>query len=189
MRSKGHCFLDLDGVVADFVRSSLAWHDIAEGVVPYDKVSWDFDKRIPGKTAEEFWTTLGEEFWATVEPTPEFGAIVEAVFSAWDAKDVSVLTSACQTKGCTIGKARWVEKHLPSVARRLIVHDQKHLFAKPHHFLIDDRTENYKDWIDNGGHGFLFPQPWNPAYYMRETTIPLLKNTIKGFQDRLPNGL
>ena len=151
------CFLDVDGVVCDFVKGALAFHG---KTLEYATVRWDFYSQL-GLTEADFWTPLQEDFWAGLEATAEKTAIVQAVEEAFGPYNVFLLTSPCLTPGCATGKARWVEKHLPGYARRLLLTTRKEVFAGPGRTLIDDSPENVAKWKDAGGQTVLVPRPWN----------------------------
>ena len=154
--TKPICFLDLDGVLVDFVGGALKLHGKE---LPHHETSWDFMAQL-GIGPEAFWSPMGEDFWANLEPTPEMPHIVELVESHFN-RDVYLCTSPCQTPGCTTGKARWVEKHLPNYRRKLILLGGKDLFAGPNRVLIDDHDKNVEAWRLAGGMAVLVPRPWN----------------------------
>ncbi len=150
------CFLDLDGVLADFVCGALKLHGKQ---MAYADVRWDFHASV-GMSQEAFWLALGEEFWQSLDRTPEFDAIIQTVLERFEPAKVFILSSPCQTAGCVTGKARWVEKHLPQFARRLLLTNDKEIFAGSG-VLIDDSESNWQKWTQAGGRCFLFPRPWN----------------------------
>lgn len=61
-------YLDMDGVLCDFVGAACKLH----GRDPATVTHWNFFKDW-GMTAEEFWRPIheaGEDFWANLEPYP-----------------------------------------------------------------------------------------------------------------------
>lgn len=151
------CFIDLDGVLVDFVQGAFDYHDIK---IPWPEIKWDFLKQA-GISPADFWSPLDQPFWASLRPTSEFSVIIDEVERKFGAENVFLCSSPCETAGCITGKAMWVERHLPSYSRRLILTNRKEVFSGPGRVLIDDRDENVIDWCKAGGTGILVPRPWN----------------------------
>ena len=89
-------FVDLDGVLCDFVTGAIQYHKLT---VDPATVSWDFWKEC-GMTDGDFWTPLGELFWRSLEPTPECFDLMETVLKFYPTKDVFLCSSHCLTPGC-----------------------------------------------------------------------------------------
>ena len=154
------CFVDLDGVLVDFVGGAIAHHKLP---LPALETDWNFWRRF-GLSDADFWNPLGDEFWASLAPTEDMHQILGAVFDVWHpGEEVFLLSSPCLTPGCITGKARWVEKHLPALSRRLLLTDRKELFAGPGRVLVDDHDVNCEKWTAAGGEACLVPRPWNSA--------------------------
>ena len=151
------CFLDLDGVLCDFTKGALKYHNKE---IPYKEIKWNFMDQME-MTQADFWNPLGEEFWANLEPTPEMYPIIRSVYSTFNPQDVFIISSPCLTIGCSTGKAKWVEKHLPGFRTRLILSNRKELFAQSNYVLIDDSDDNCKKWAIAGGMVIKVPRPWN----------------------------
>ena len=153
------CFIDLDGVLADFVLGAFALHGRA---VPYRDVEWGFPAQIgfAGANDPAFWSEMGHDFWASLPWTPEgkgLLAIVERHFG----ENVVVMTSPCDTPGGVEGKVAWIKRELPAYARRFFVGPPKHLAAGPGKLLIDDYEGNVEKFAAHGGATLLVPRPWN----------------------------
>lgn len=153
------CFIDLDGVLADFVDSAFQKHNIQ---IPWADIRWDFVEQA-GLNPVKFWESLGYSFWKNVFRTLECEAIISAAEKKFGATNIFICSSPCKTKGCVVGKSEWVEIHLPGYERRLILTDRKEIFSGPGRVLIDDRDENITGWIEMGGIGILVPRPWNAS--------------------------
>ena len=166
-------FLDLDGVLVDFVRGALkhhGWHDLDPEQVP-----WKFWE-AKGLTESEFWATLGTDFWASLEWMPDGQEILNVIERQAGRPNVFLCSSPCLTPGCTSGKARWVEMHLPQYARRLLLTDQKYVFAGPGRVLVDDYDHNLQRWASAGGLGCCVPRPWNE---MGSQGLPVVDTVVK----------
>ena len=148
-------FLDMDGVIVDFVAGSFEAHNREYS----DPKSWSYFESW-GMTAAEFWSGIdahGEEFWANLKPYPwakDFIASLQAV------GDVCFSTSPSRSPACYSGKRIWLQEHgLADVP--CMMGSQKHLLSRPGRYLIDDGVHNTKAWGDEGGTSLLFPQSWN----------------------------
>jgi hypothetical protein len=89
---------------------------------------------------------------------------MQATEKRFGLENIFLCSSPCETSGCIVGKAWWVDKHLPNYSRRLILTNRKDIFSGPGRVLIDDRDDNIGDWIDAGGAGILVPRPWNATH-------------------------
>lgn len=156
------CFVDLDGVLANFVGGAAAWHglpnpyEINPHAEAYD--CWD----LMGLTEDEFWAPLGEEFWVNLEPLPDAGEILYHAENRFGRENVCFLTSPCKAHSrCASGKVQWIQKHYPEYARRFLIGPPKYFCAHENAVLIDDYDVNCQKFADHGGHAVLVPRPWN----------------------------
>lgn len=145
-------FLDLDGVLVDFVQGALKQHG---ATLEPDAVRWDFLKQI-GVAPADFWRPLGFDFWAHLPWTREGKALLAGL-----PDNVVLLSSPCQTNGCCDGKRAWVNRELPQLKDRLILASCKEAFAHPGALLIDDHEVNVDKFRAAGGRAVLVPRPWN----------------------------
>lgn len=144
------CLLDLDGVLADFIGGLCK----LRGTPRVDPSGWNCID------AHE-WEKMDEEFWATLDRTPEFEAILTTVEETFGPENVCLLTSPVRTAGCLEGKMRWIRKHLPAYSRRFLIGPAKEFCANPRSVLIDDSETNVKAFTDAGGYAVLVPREWN----------------------------
>ncbi len=159
-RQRPVCYLDLDGVVCDFVGGALRLH--GKELAP-NEVEWDFCTQIGfnGVNDPAFWDGMGQSFWAGLEWTPEGPDLVKAIEAIFG-ENVALMTSPCLTPGGVEGKVEWVAKHMPAYRRRLFVGPAKHLAAGPHKILVDDHDANCWKFREYGGAAVMVPRPWNP---------------------------
>jgi 5'(3')-deoxyribonucleotidase len=150
------CYLDLDGVLADFTTSALAVHNQH---IPYNELDWNFFKKL-NLTEEEFWKPLGYDFWFNLQPTNEAFNIVRVVRNWFKRSNIVILTSPCDTKGCIEGKLDWVQKWFPEYRRQCFVGGNKYLVGHKNALLIDD-SDNNIDKYKEVGPTYLIPRPWN----------------------------
>lgn len=154
-------FLDLDGVLCDFVGASLAWHGFD---IPLRDVRWNFVAQLP-ITPADFWRPLGREFWATLPWTKEGRDILAATLDTFGAENAAILTSPCDTDGCMEGKRDWVRANAPELSERLIIARAKGFFGARGTVLIDDADHNIHAFTRHGGVGVYVPRPWNEHAY------------------------
>jgi hypothetical protein len=153
------CYLDLDGVLVNFVAGALRLH--GKELPPRD-VCWNFPDLIgfAGDRAADFWSPLGFDFWAGLDWTPEGRATLAAIEDAFGGS-VVVMTSPCNTPGAVEGKVAWIRRELPAYRRRFFVGPAKHYAAGPGKLLIDDSDDNAELFAGAGGRVLLVPRPWN----------------------------
>ncbi len=175
-------FLDIDGVLADFVAGALRAH----GRPPDTVVDcWDFDKKL-GIEPGAFWGAFGEEFWAGLDKTAEADEIASLACRVFGDRNVCLLSSPCRTPGCLEGKRRWVDRHFPAFSRRLLLGACKEFCAGPGRVLIDDSDANVRAFRDAGGEVLLVPRPWNllagldPLEHLRRKLTPATKEFTLG---------
>lgn len=158
------CFLDMDGVLCDFVLAACQLHG-ADDPYKHDRNLgvWGFDKLI-GVDTEAFWKPLGYEFWSTLPWMHDAGYILRLVERTFGKENVCLLTSPCDTAGCVEGKREWVKQNMPDYSRRLLIGSAKEFCAGPNRVLIDDYDHNVKVFRAAGGEAVLVPRKWNQGY-------------------------
>lgn len=160
-------FLDLDGVVTDFVTDAMRYNGVEDFIYPVE-CGWDVvmacnrlrDKKgLPLLKTSEFWDTLDcLFFWADLKPYPGALDFVERVSKYGE---LYIATSPTESPLSSWGKHMWINKHLPEYSRRFFIGPQKHLLADRDSVLIDDSDSNCKKFEEAGGTSILVPRPWN----------------------------
>ena len=151
-------FLDMDGVLCDFVSAAL----VANGSeLKHDQITeWDMAK-ILGKSPADFWQAMNRDgFWFDLAPYPGLALFFAAMRSCGE---VYFCTSPAKHYGCASDKIAWLRKHLGDEATdgRFFICKDKDMLARPGRILVDDYDSNIDKWNTAGGHGVLFPRPWN----------------------------
>ncbi len=151
-------YLDIDGVLADFVTGSIEACDLP---LTHDQVTeWDYYK--PYMEAKEFWKCIHAQqyFWEDLPVYPwahdlvkmlsEFGEIVYCSDPSSDDEAAS-------------GKIKWLKRHgfLKPDGKNFVLTPCKWLLAGPERVLVDDYGYNTAAFSRQGGAAILFPQPWN----------------------------
>lgn len=152
-------FCDLDGVLVDFDRGFSELPDNSERLSPaeYEETHgknsiWKLiDKYGDAYWSELYWKNDGRELWDYLEEYKP-----------------TILSSPSRSQSSIDGKTQWVRLNLGIKQKpvtkvdeytpesRLILMQQKHLFAKgPNDILIDDTRAKIDKWVEAGGTGIL----------------------------------
>lgn len=169
MSLKRKIFLDLDGVVVNFVIPAMRfWNANIEGEHDYpDGCGWDILKATniyreaqgrPPLDAKTFWDGLNYGFWRHLPLYPFAHQFVESMETYGE---VYFATSPTLSSACVAGKFDHIAEEFPRLRRRLIISADKTVLAQPGAILIDDRDRNVSKFIEAGGQAVLVPRPWN----------------------------
>ena len=171
-------YIDMDGVLADFVRGSLRIHNIGFTEEKYNEFGWDYFKDF-GFTWQEFFAKIdyNAEFWANLDPIPEGIALVKALIKRFGVDHVGILSSG-KSPHSTDGKRLWLRKYLPELESGATFCCEKWRHAHPCAILIDDYKKNVDEFRDKGGIAFYFPQPWNKSEVRHENIEELTQDVI-----------
>lgn len=159
MANKITCYLDMDGLLTDFVLAAHRAHGRERDLDPAS-IKWDFNEAL-GIPAKEFYTPMGYDFWKGVPWTregKEFLARVEQIFGE---ENIVLLSSPVETEGGVEGKIAWIKREMPNYSRRFFIGPPKFLLASRYKVLIDDNDKNINDFRNSGGTALLVPRPWN----------------------------
>lgn len=162
-------FLDMDGVLVDFVGGLHKALGVAYDPksYPYEASKYDMFEDLCAKTNGQvsmdnlYRACDAVEFWSELDWDPAGQEILETIMSVFDWRDVCICTSPMSNPDAWKGKVIWLNRHLPEAKHITIMTAPKHLLAKPGHILIDDKDTNITNFKKYGGDGFLIPQPWN----------------------------
>lgn len=167
---KRFAFVDLDGVLADFIGGAAEVHQrldlLRDGENPgtWPRAQWDSPAAF-AMSDEDFWGPLkGAQFWKTLKKTPWADLLLEEIEACFPSPNIFILTSPFASHGSAAGKLEWVARHYGWLKQRVIVTVAKHAIARPGAVLIDDSDQNCEVFRSNGGGAILVPQPWNSAW-------------------------
>jgi 5'(3')-deoxyribonucleotidase len=158
------CFLDMDGVLVDFVTGICEAHGLDNPYLKPEALG-EFDMaKLWGMSNTAFWRpakNLGLEFWASLKPTLYAKELVTLVESEFE--NVAILTAPSSDPSCIPGKRLWIEQHFPQFKKKIIFAsaESKRLVAAANKVLIDDRDSNVEEWNQHSGIGVTFPCRWN----------------------------
>lgn len=176
------CFLDLDGVLVDFVSGACKIHGIPiDYTQSENRGKWDIEQ-LMGISSSDFWKPLEFDFWANLEWMSDGKEILKSVERTFGRDNIAILTSPSKNIGCASGKVVWLEKNMPEYARQYIISPVKHFCAGPKTVLIDDSDQNIKDFEWAGGKGILVPRPWNSLHTVRSFAYDAMAYQIQGLR-------
>jgi 5'(3')-deoxyribonucleotidase len=136
MKNTIHLYVDLDGVITDFIKGyyeltgidiSGSFHDDPKFWDPIVKAGYDFWINLE-------WTKDGKKLWKYIEKY-----------------NPKILSAPSRENDSRIGKHDWVKRELPGVHLILRTAEHKTEFANPYSILIDDLPKNIENWIKAGG--------------------------------------
>jgi len=157
-------YLDMDGVIANFIKKLLEVHNRLDLLSLYQQERFPTDWFLGGKLGSEddIWFPVdfdGQAFWEDIEPYPWMQDVLDMVNQYSD--EWYICTHARNTVDSYAGKVAWLHKHLGVEFKNIIATKHKHLLAKPDTILLDDNDINCERFRLHGGDAILFPQPWN----------------------------
>jgi len=154
-------FLDMDGVLCDFVSSAFSAHGMKYDHAVYPRGVFAIEKVI-GVTTSEFWRRIdfgGESFWENLDPYPWARTLVDEL---QEIDKVVIATSPSRSPASYSGKRRWLQK-MGMCKLDSMFGACKWLMAKSDRTLVDDGEHNIVEWEKAGGYAVVVPQPWNHA--------------------------
>lgn len=162
-------FIDMDGVLCDFVAGALK---------EFDAMHW-YDRQPPkclkfyellNINQYQFWNTINKnpDFWNSLNPYSHVPELMDTLVEKFGIKKLAIATTPVKHEHCYAGKWKWYAKHIkPKWPIEFIPIVDKSILSRPGRLLIDDQDPNIEKWEKAGGHGLLFPQPWNNLYHER----------------------
>ena len=187
-------YLDMDGVLVDFVGGVLAHHNIDPKEQANIK-SWDFFQQF-GIDEQKFWDTTAaySGFWRNLDPYPYAQDVMD--YCRMYAEEVKLCTS-CGCPAAASGKNGWAKTFL-GIESKDVIHivDKWRLAYMPGTILIDDSEINLAHWHNactaaNRGlyaWSILFPQPWNTSRHFVDTRLAYLQRNLRVHSTRKENG-
>ncbi len=138
-------YIDFDGVILDSIKTTYEIMD-KQGIDKYNPVE-----------ARAFYEVL--DWDKTLDITPEINNSLENIKKIIKSEqyEVNVLTHiVCYREG--VSKIRFLKKHIPELSIILVPKEfSKTEVVNPKDaILIDDYTENLKEWKEHGGIGIKF---------------------------------
>jgi 5'(3')-deoxyribonucleotidase len=154
-------FLDVDGVVANFVTPVMKV--FGSPITNETLHSYDISD-VLGMSYKDMWehpVIASMDFWASLPKMPWADEVVAFLASRGE---LAFLTQPIRSPQCLAGKKAWMAQHFPDVP--FFIANKKVLLARPGLTLIDDYHKNVNEWRDRGGKGVLFPAAYNQLGHM-----------------------
>lgn len=161
------CFLDLDGVLVDFLAGACRLFNVDQEELFKRWPPGDFDCAIPiAGDPTSFWERIMDDdgFWDGLPEMSDAREILGIVEGKYGRGNIYLLTAPTSDPHSYCGKAEWVAEHLPEYHGRLHIGQHKHLCAGPGRMLVDDRDDNVDKFIRFGGWATLVPRRWNRGW-------------------------
>lgn len=150
-------YLDLDGVIIDFIKGVCNWFKIPHEAEKF--THWNSMPEILNISNNEFWENIKNPcFWEGLGFYSEAENFIEKLREKY-----KVILISSPAHGCAGYRQNWIEKNLPEFFKKghYILTPAKWTCAHKNTILIDDSEKNCFSFINSGGYAFLYPQPWN----------------------------
>lgn len=185
-----HIFLDMDGVIVDFVGGLCAYYALP---YPYDDSSaageYDCFSLLGLGNGAKMRVMNNEHFWRNLQYMPDGKAIFKLVSES--SASLVLLTDTGGYVYSASGKAGWVERHMPDVPMYMVFTSvlssvgqdtakAKARFAAPDALLIDDSDKNVEAWQQAGGCAILVPRPWNSRHALASYAFLIVEKELEG---------
>lgn len=185
------CFIDLDGVLVEFVRGMVKAHGLPSD--PYDDPKWAGEylltKVLGIPKLHTLWKPATHKFWAELEPSPECPSILAICERIFGADNIWLLTSPSLNTGSASGKMTWIYNNLPKhYHRRFMIGPGKELCADANSVLIDDSDDVLGRFVAAGGHGVLYPRPWNSRHSEADRRVEVMTEELEQLAGELVGG-
>lgn len=164
-------FVDLDGVLADFVAGT---NKAMSQVYGEDHIHDEDEYNRNSKYRSKMWTGLrkyqdehGGEFWHELPLMKD----AKQLWNYVSQYPVEILTATGNPEyGAGEQKYRWVAQHIdPNVKVNLTrKSSEKAAMAAPNHILIDDKEKSIQPWIQAGGIGILHTSAANSIAQLKK---------------------
>ena len=161
MNNFKYIYLDMDGVIVDFIGGVERvfgkpkepptcwnfgkWYGLSE------RVMWNILQPAHDRNQiREFWTGLRMYPWAT------------SLITELEQFNIKILLTTTPSKApeSSSGKMAWIDTHMYKYSRSFIITPIKEALSKDG-ILIDDSESNVDKFRKEDGTAILFPQPWN----------------------------
>jgi len=172
-------FLDLDGVLINFVKSAADIFDL-----DYDELlsvwpSGEYDMaKVLGISEDAFFQVInaaGEGFWANLTLYPY---AMDFYHYCKDLAPTYILTRPTTHSSSLSGKLQWMQKHFGSNFTDYAITHKKELCAGPNTILIDDHTVNCTKFVDAGGSAIIWPAHNNIRFDQADECVELAKKEL-----------
>jgi hypothetical protein len=167
-------FVDLDGVLADFVKGVNRIMPIVHNtVIEHDEDEYDRNSEYRSLMWRTLWLYQNKhhgEMWYELD-------LMEDALDLWNyilPHDPQILSATGPTRyGAADQKFRWVAENLNPHTVVNLTHKaaEKANHAAPNHILIDDKDRAIGPWVEAGGIGILHTSAENTIRQLKDLGI------------------
>lgn len=186
--SKKEIFVDLDGVMADFVKDCCLAHGRDN---PYEVEGYKCNRfyesencirKIFGMTYKEFWEPMnGVPFWENLDVLEPGRKLLSDLEDSFGKKNIFFLSTPSSHISSYVGKFKWIDKHFPNYLSKTFLAHDKHRFAHQDAILIDDKIQNCLNFNSAGGLGIAYITKWNENMFSYDGSARHYVQTISEF--------
>lgn len=172
-------YLDMDGVLCDFMSACLKLHGDPE--VNHAGTFWGVCHSL-NITEEQFWTPInaaGSSFWADLNWTNDGKDILKEVEELFGMENVCLLSSPSHCPSSVYGKLEWIRRHVPAYSKRYLLGPDKGFVASSGRLLIDDGDHNIQKWVGGKGIAVRVPRPWNSEHEFSDSSLYIVRERLK----------
>lgn len=155
------CFIDVDGVLANFTEGVCKLFGKEESFWPTGQ--WDFPVEFGGEDrVYELIDHCSPQFWAELNLMPHAKAIVNLLEGKYGQENCCFLTSPPKSNpSAATGKQEWINNHFTRYRRQVLIGAAKEFCAHENAILIDDYLPNCQKFQRHGGKAILVPSRFN----------------------------
>lgn len=178
-------FLDMDGVLCDFVKRAvmLCGRNYTQVINRWNLGQYATAPNL-GVEEDELWDIVMQDpvFWLALEETPWATALLEMFEEDCELRICSK-PSNHDLRSAT-DKLVWLKQHQ-------LGHIQPHLtqlkedLAGPRRILIDDCDEHCEAFREKGGYAIVMPQPWNSCFPFVFDRLAHVENSFELILDEM----
>ena len=173
-------YLDMDGVLANFVSAALEIHNAPKDMKVTEYSLWN----LLGIEERVFWRAIDKYvFWGFLPPYPWYKDLYLALTNM--VKHVYIVTDPRSGCCCHDAKTVWLDKWLDIDKNNIIFTKHKYLLANEKTVLIDDNVSNCKAFVSAGGKALIFPQEWNCAATDKIDRVAWVEKTMQTIIGRM----
>lgn len=170
-----HIFIDMDGVLADFISAAFRAHGQEFDAATYPRCEWEIT-RVLGTSDSDFWAVIDAlpDFWRNLPSYPWFRDLLDEAEET--GCEVRILTTPSRHGHSYRGKREWLDDHGIGIPAILFGNSRdKALLARSDRLLIDDSGKNVDMFRKAGGQAILFPQVWNENYDLADDPMATVR--------------
>lgn len=167
-----HAFVDMDGILTNFVKGVCQKFDKQNPYYPENKLPGEFFfGQFLGIPDEEIINGMDRNDWTGLEWMDDGRFILDRIEGMFSQENVFLLSNPSGSAESVIGKMEWIKKHLPEYYKsaHYWIGGAKYGCALPGGILFDDFNGNVDRFRKRSGHAIMIPRPWNRKHAVNPT--------------------